>query len=73
MTTEPKDERLSILRRLWEELEADVALANNLLDVLTCYLEQMRSRDPEVMRVESNELIRSIAKKEEFIMVYRAM
>ncbi|GKE07033.1 hypothetical protein Tco_1399051 [Tanacetum coccineum] len=47
------DVRLSILRRLREELEADVALANNLLDLLTRYLEQMCSRGPEIMRVES--------------------
>ncbi|GJT82049.1 ribonuclease H-like domain-containing protein [Tanacetum coccineum] len=32
---------------------ADVALANNLLDVLTRYFEQMRSRGPEMLRVES--------------------
>ncbi|GJY50179.1 hypothetical protein Tco_0440135 [Tanacetum coccineum] len=38
--------------RLWEELEADVALANNLLDVLTRYLEQMHGRGPEMLRVE---------------------
>nr|GEV74432.1 bulb-type lectin domain-containing protein [Tanacetum cinerariifolium] len=99
MTTEPNDVRLSILRRLREELEAQVALANNLLDMLTNYLDQMRSRGPEMMRVGSlpshplinygfhtlqrttgadirntnnvvaarNELLRSIAEKEEFI------
>ncbi|GKA87639.1 RNA-directed DNA polymerase, eukaryota [Tanacetum coccineum] len=53
MATEPNDVRLSILGRLREELEAEVALTNNLLDVLTRYLDQMRSRGPEMMRVES--------------------
>ncbi|GJV36212.1 hypothetical protein Tco_1408689 [Tanacetum coccineum] len=92
-------------KRLREELEADVALANNLLDVLTRYLEQMRGRGPEMLRVESlladpltsyglqtlqrttrndmrnssnlvaarNELLRTIAEKEELIRVYRAI
>ncbi|GJY27144.1 hypothetical protein Tco_0401870 [Tanacetum coccineum] len=53
MATEPNDMRRSILRRLREKLEVDVALGNNLLDVLTRYLEQMRSRGPEMLRVES--------------------
>ncbi|GKE18468.1 hypothetical protein Tco_1426045 [Tanacetum coccineum] len=53
MATEPNDVRRSTLRRLREELAADVALANNLLDVLTRYLEQMRSRGPEMLWVES--------------------
>ncbi|GKF28246.1 hypothetical protein Tco_0094588 [Tanacetum coccineum] len=52
MATELSDLRRSILRRLREELEADVALANNLLNVLTQYLEQIRSRGPEILRVE---------------------
>ncbi|GJU54230.1 hypothetical protein Tco_1227944 [Tanacetum coccineum] len=45
--------RLSILRRLRKELEIEVALANNLFDVLTRYLNQMRSHGPEMMRVSS--------------------
>ncbi|GJT86726.1 hypothetical protein Tco_1068443 [Tanacetum coccineum] len=53
MTTESNDVRRSTLRRPREELEADVALANNLLDLLTRYLEQMRSRGLEMLRVES--------------------
>ncbi|GJV36115.1 hypothetical protein Tco_1408592 [Tanacetum coccineum] len=53
MATEPNDVRRSTVRRLREELAADVALANNLLDVLTRYLEQMRSRGPEMLWVES--------------------
>nr|GEW64199.1 hypothetical protein [Tanacetum cinerariifolium] len=36
-----------------EELAANIALANNLLDVLTRYHEQMHSRGPEMFRVES--------------------
>nr|GEY94715.1 UBN2 domain-containing protein [Tanacetum cinerariifolium] len=50
MTTEPNDVRRTTIRRLRQELVADVALMNNLLDV---YLEQMRSRGPEILRVES--------------------
>nr|GEY37365.1 hypothetical protein [Tanacetum cinerariifolium] len=53
MDTEAKDVRRSILRQLKEQLEADVALENNLLDVLTRYLEQMHSREPEMVRVDS--------------------
>nr|GEU83108.1 hypothetical protein [Tanacetum cinerariifolium] len=53
MATEPNDVRLSILRRLREELEVEVALANNLFDVLTRYLEQMHSRGHEMMKVGS--------------------
>nr|GEZ08536.1 zinc finger BED domain-containing protein RICESLEEPER 2 [Tanacetum cinerariifolium] len=36
-----------------KELEAEVALANILLDVLTHYLDQMCSHGPEMMSVES--------------------
>ncbi|GJY59555.1 hypothetical protein Tco_0459447 [Tanacetum coccineum] len=53
MGTEPNGARRRILRRSREELEAEVALANNLLDVLTRYLDQMCSRGPEMMSVES--------------------
>ncbi|GJW89091.1 hypothetical protein Tco_0164431 [Tanacetum coccineum] len=53
MATEPNDLRRTILGRIQEELQVDVALANNLLDVLTRYLEQMRSGGPEMLRVES--------------------
>ncbi|GKB74314.1 hypothetical protein Tco_0935726 [Tanacetum coccineum] len=52
MATEPNDVRRSTLRRLREELVADVALGNNLLLVLNRYLDQMRSRGPEMLRVE---------------------
>ncbi|GKD89880.1 hypothetical protein Tco_1365387, partial [Tanacetum coccineum] len=87
------------------ELEAEVALVNNLLDVLTRYLDQMCSRGHEMTRVGSlpdhplinyglhtlqrmleadmrntnnlvaarNELLRSIAEKEEFINNYIAI
>nr|GEV34870.1 bulb-type lectin domain-containing protein [Tanacetum cinerariifolium] len=53
MATESNEVRLSILRRLREELEVEVALANNLVDVLTRYLDQMRNCGPEMMRVSS--------------------
>ncbi|GJU87466.1 RNA-directed DNA polymerase, eukaryota [Tanacetum coccineum] len=53
MATEPNDVRRTILRHLREQLEADVALANNLLDVLTRYLKQMCSRGPEMLGVQS--------------------
>ncbi|GKF69450.1 hypothetical protein Tco_0202507 [Tanacetum coccineum] len=53
MATQLNDVRLSILRRLREELQVEVALTNNFLDVLTRYLDQMRSRGPEMMRVGS--------------------
>ncbi|GKB19181.1 hypothetical protein Tco_0853104 [Tanacetum coccineum] len=52
MATEP-DARLSILRRLQEKLEVEVALANNLVDALTRFLDQMHSRGPKMMRVDS--------------------
>ena len=40
-----------ILTRLGRELVTEVDLANNLLTELTRYLEEMRSRDPEMTRV----------------------
>ncbi|GJT75429.1 hypothetical protein Tco_1042154 [Tanacetum coccineum] len=46
------DVRRTIIRRLRQELVADVALANNLLNVLT-RLEQMCSHGPKMLRVES--------------------
>ncbi|GKB32298.1 hypothetical protein Tco_0871699 [Tanacetum coccineum] len=53
MDYEPNDVRLSILRRLREDFKAEVALANSLLDMLTRYLDQMRSHGPEMTRVGS--------------------
>nr|GEX40702.1 hypothetical protein [Tanacetum cinerariifolium] len=53
MATESNDVRRSTLRRLREELVADVALGNNLLLVLNRYLYQMRNSGPEMFRVES--------------------
>nr|GEU98884.1 hypothetical protein [Tanacetum cinerariifolium] len=53
MAIEPNDVRRRILRRPQKELEAEVALANNLLEVLTRYLDQMCSHGPEIMSVES--------------------
>ncbi|GJV03076.1 hypothetical protein Tco_1336645 [Tanacetum coccineum] len=57
MATQPNDVRRSILRRLREELEAEVALATNSLDVLTRYLDQMGDRGPEMIRMESLQII----------------
>ncbi|GJW78493.1 hypothetical protein Tco_0140175 [Tanacetum coccineum] len=53
MATEPNDVRRTTIRLVRHELVADVTLANNLLGVLTHYLDQMRSRVPEILRVES--------------------
>nr|GEX24352.1 hypothetical protein [Tanacetum cinerariifolium] len=50
MATKPNDVRLSILKRLRDELAAEVALAKNLMDVLTLYLDQIRSHGTEMMR-----------------------
>ncbi|GKC78392.1 hypothetical protein Tco_1129166 [Tanacetum coccineum] len=53
MATEPNDVRRTTIRLVRQELVADVALANNLLGVLTHYLDKMRSRVLEILRVES--------------------
>ncbi|GKB49124.1 hypothetical protein Tco_0899877 [Tanacetum coccineum] len=53
MATEPNDVRRTTLRRLRQELVADVELANNLLHELNRYLEQLRTRAPELLRVEA--------------------
>ncbi|GJR12095.1 hypothetical protein Tco_0794747 [Tanacetum coccineum] len=53
MATEPNDVRRTTIRRLRQELVTDVESAKNLLFELNRYLNQMRSRGPEVLRVES--------------------
>ncbi|GJR46638.1 hypothetical protein Tco_1314741 [Tanacetum coccineum] len=53
MATEPNEVRKETLRRLRQELVADVELANNLLHELNRYLEQLHTRAPELLRVEA--------------------
>ncbi|GJY42614.1 reverse transcriptase domain-containing protein [Tanacetum coccineum] len=53
MATEPNDVRPTTIRRLHQELVVDVELTNNLLFELNRYLDQMRSRGPDMLRVES--------------------
>ncbi|GJX70596.1 hypothetical protein Tco_0307767 [Tanacetum coccineum] len=53
MATDPKDVQQSTIRTLKEELLADVTLANNLLLDLNLYLDQLKNRDPEMLRLEA--------------------
>ncbi|GJY28731.1 hypothetical protein Tco_0404498 [Tanacetum coccineum] len=53
MATEPNQLRRDTIRRLRQELVADVELANNLLHELNRYLEQLRTRAPEMLKVEA--------------------
>nr|GEX59133.1 hypothetical protein [Tanacetum cinerariifolium] len=53
IATEPNDVRRTTLRRLSQELIADVKPANNLLHELNRYLEQLRTRAPKLLRVEA--------------------
>ncbi|GJV09627.1 hypothetical protein Tco_1351168 [Tanacetum coccineum] len=52
MATEPNDVRRTTLRRLRQELVADIEVVNNLLHELNRYLEQLRTRALELLRVE---------------------
>nr|GEX65724.1 hypothetical protein [Tanacetum cinerariifolium] len=52
MATDPIDVKQNIIRMLREELLADVTLENNLFLELNRYLDQLRNRDPEMLRVE---------------------
>nr|GFA19931.1 hypothetical protein [Tanacetum cinerariifolium] len=52
-SAEPIDVRRTTIRRLRQELVVGVELANNLLHELNRYLEQLRSRALEFLRVES--------------------
>ncbi|GJW20504.1 hypothetical protein Tco_0031126 [Tanacetum coccineum] len=52
MATDPKDVQRRTIRTLSKELLADVTLANNLLLELNCYLDQLKNRDPEMLRLE---------------------
>ncbi|GKG43984.1 hypothetical protein Tco_0483077, partial [Tanacetum coccineum] len=53
MANEPNELRRQTLPRLRQELVADVELANNLLHELNRYLDQLRTRAPELLRVEA--------------------
>ncbi|GKD43259.1 hypothetical protein Tco_1267904 [Tanacetum coccineum] len=53
MAAEPNDVRRTTIKCLRQELVADVELANNLLFELNRYLEQLRTRAPKLLRVES--------------------
>nr|GEU97537.1 hypothetical protein [Tanacetum cinerariifolium] len=53
MATDPIDVKQNIIRTLHEELLADVTLANNLLLALNHYLDQLRNRDLEMLRLEA--------------------
>ncbi|GJW53131.1 hypothetical protein Tco_0097216 [Tanacetum coccineum] len=53
MATKPNELRKETIRRLRQELVADVELVNNLLHELNRYLEQLRTRAPELLRVEA--------------------
>ncbi|GJS12968.1 hypothetical protein Tco_0407440 [Tanacetum coccineum] len=54
MAMEPNDVRKTTIRRLRQELVADVKLANNLLFKLNRYLDQLRIRALELLRVEAD-------------------
>ncbi|GJR99481.1 F-box/LRR-repeat protein 25-like protein [Tanacetum coccineum] len=53
MANEPNNVRRTTIRRLRQELVADVELANSLLHELNRYLKQLRSRASELLRVEA--------------------
>ncbi|GJY98925.1 hypothetical protein Tco_0516355 [Tanacetum coccineum] len=53
MATEPNELRRETIRRLRQELVDDVELANNLLHELNRYLDQLRTRALELLRVEA--------------------
>ncbi|GKB39875.1 hypothetical protein Tco_0884817 [Tanacetum coccineum] len=53
MDNEPNEVRDAILKRLRNEQEKEVTLANKWLGEMTRYLLQMRSRAEEEMRVHS--------------------
>nr|GEY06061.1 hypothetical protein [Tanacetum cinerariifolium] len=53
MATDPKDVQRCTIVTLSEELLADETLANNLLLELNRYLDQLKNRDPEMLRLEA--------------------
>ncbi|GJX29865.1 hypothetical protein Tco_0237944 [Tanacetum coccineum] len=52
MVTDQKDVQRRTIMTLSEELLADVTLANNLLLELNRYLDQLKNRDLEMLRLE---------------------
>ncbi|GJT04313.1 hypothetical protein Tco_0838775 [Tanacetum coccineum] len=73
MDSEPNDVRLSILRRLREDFEAEVALANKFVGHVDSLTTGADMRNTNNLVAARNELLRSIAEKEEFSNNYRAM
>ncbi|GKC91542.1 hypothetical protein Tco_1152191 [Tanacetum coccineum] len=53
MATDPKDVQQCTIKTLREELLADVTLANNLLLELNRYLDQIKNREPKMLRPEA--------------------
>nr|GEU42860.1 reverse transcriptase domain-containing protein [Tanacetum cinerariifolium] len=53
MANEPNELRKETHRRLRQELVVDVELANNLLHELNRYMEKLRTRAPELLRLET--------------------
>ncbi|GJW57357.1 hypothetical protein Tco_0104088 [Tanacetum coccineum] len=53
MATDPKDVQRRTIRTLREELLAYATLANNLLLELNRYLDQLKNREPEMLRLEA--------------------
>ncbi|GJT74285.1 hypothetical protein Tco_1041010 [Tanacetum coccineum] len=53
MDTNQIDVKQNFIRTLRKELLADVTLANNLLLELNRYHNQLRNRDPEMLRLEA--------------------
>ncbi|GKE05169.1 hypothetical protein Tco_1397187 [Tanacetum coccineum] len=52
MATDTNDVQRRTIGTLSEELLADVTLANNLLLELNRYLDQLKNRDPKMLRLE---------------------
>ncbi|GJS42148.1 hypothetical protein Tco_0567191 [Tanacetum coccineum] len=55
MATDPKDVQRRTNRTLREELLEDVTLENNLLLELNRYLDQLKKREPKMLRLEALE------------------
>nr|GEV74757.1 hypothetical protein [Tanacetum cinerariifolium] len=53
MATDPKDVQRRAIKTLSEELLADVTLVNNLLLELNRYLDQLKNREPKMLRLEA--------------------
>ncbi|GKE61521.1 hypothetical protein Tco_1511888 [Tanacetum coccineum] len=53
MATDPKDVQQRTIMILSKELLVDVTLAKNLLLELNRYLDQLKNRDPEMLRLEA--------------------